>query len=288
MRLDIYLTQKYKNFSRGFIQKFIRDKGVKINGKLVTKNNFDVGESEIIEIPEKDFTAFLRSKTACTDKFPFDKKQIIFEERDFFAVDKPPFITTEEITGGFFPVHRLDRDTSGVLVIAKNIVAQAALQAQWRNRLIKKTYIALVKGILEPKKGGISAGIFRSMKNRRRMAVSSSSSSRDSYTGYEVKKYFKDGAGATLLYAYPLTGRTHQIRVHFASISYPIIGDSIYGNKQFNKQFEENFGLERQFLHAAELKLKHPVTGKNLILKSRLPDDLEDVLEKLRNKVIKL
>lgn len=278
MRLDIYLTQKYKNFSRGFIQKFIRDIGVKINGKLVKKSNFIVLESGKIDIPEKEFAVFQKSKLPNSVKFPFDKKQIIFEGKDFFVVDKPPFVKTEDIVSGFFPVHRLDKDTSGVLVIAKNPVSQAALQQKWHEREVKKTYIVLIKGQIKPSKGAIEAGIFRSSNDRRKMAVSASKLSRASFTEYEVKKYFENGS---LLYVYPKTGRTHQIRVHFASIGYPVIGDAIYGDKQLNKRFERVFGLKRQFLHAAELKLKHPVTGKNVIFTSPLPDDLEEVLKKI-------
>ena len=134
MRLDIYLAQKYKNFSRGFIQKFVRDVGVKINEKLVKKNNYNVGESEIIKISEEEFAVFQKSKLPSSVKFPFDKKQIIFDGTDFFVVNKPPFIRTEEIVSGFFPVHRLDKDTSGVLVIAKNPVSQAALQHKSHER----------------------------------------------------------------------------------------------------------------------------------------------------------
>lgn len=275
MRLDIFLASQYKQFSRGFLQKFIREIGVKVNGELVKKTHYALTEDDKVELFLGDLEKFSESKTVTPRVRDIKKETIIFENKDFLVVDKKPFIRSEDVINGFFPVHRLDKDTSGVLVIAKNIVAQADLQKQWRDRVVKKMYVALVKGTLKPAKGAIEAGIFRSMCDRRRMAVSDSSGSRASFTEYKVKKYFTGGVeDCSLVYVYPKTGRTHQIRVHFAAIGHPVIGDSIYGDKSLNRSFERQFGLKRQFLHACELKIKQT-------FKSQLPEDLESVLRAL-------
>lgn len=282
MRLDIFLASRYKKFSRGFLQKFIREIGVKVNGKLIKKTHYALGGDDKVELSADDLEKFSESKIAVPRTRDIKKETIIYENKDFLVIDKEPFICSEDVINGFFPVHRLDKDTSGVLVIAKNIVAQAALQKQWRNRIVKKTYITLVKGILKPEKGAIDAGIFRSMKDRRRMAVSDSSGSRSSFTEYKVKKYFTGGErDCSLIYVYPKTGRTHQIRVHFAAIGYPVIGDNVYGDKSLNQGFKRQFGLKRQFLHACELKIMDLETGKKQTFKSHLPKDLESVLRVL-------
>ncbi|MBI4994026.1 hypothetical protein HZC21_00050 [Candidatus Peregrinibacteria bacterium] len=276
-RLDIYLTKKLKDFSRSLCQKFIRGAGVEINGSLIKKPNFLVREKDEVKFSIEKFREFIASLKPAVSDFKILKKNVIYDGKTFFVINKMPFIRSEEIINGFFSVHRLDKDTSGVLVIAKNIVTQARLQKQWHDRIVKKTYVALIKGILKPSKGAISAGISRSAKNRRKMAVSSSNFSRQSFTEYETIKYFDN---CSLLKVFPRTGRTHQIRVHFASIGYPVIGDKIYGDKQLNKKFERQFGLKRQFLHASELEIIHPSTKKRLVFRSPLASDLKAVLKR--------
>lgn len=279
-RLDLYCTTHSpfakEHFSRSFFQKFIRRFGVKVNGKLMKKPHCAVSATDRISLDIVNLRRFLdESKTQDLVPFSLPSDQIIFNGKDFFVVDKPPGIRTEDITSGFLAVHRLDKDTSGVLVIAKNQGTQAALAAQWSARCVKKTYIALVKGKLEPKKGAIEAPIFRSSLDRKKMAVSSSKKARPAYTEYEVIKHFQP---CTLIKLFPKTGRTHQIRVHLASIGHPVISDSLYGDKQLNKKIEQKYGLRRQFLHASELTLKHPKTKKNMTFASQLPEDLEMVL----------
>ena len=278
MRLDIFLVSQYKQFSRGFLQKFICEIGVKVNGVIVKKTHYFLNEDDKVELSVGDLEKFLESKTLPRKARDIKNEKVLFENKDFLVVDKKPFVRSEDVINGFFPVHRLDKDTSGVLVVAKNIVAQASLQKQWRERLVKKTYVTLVKGILKPAKGAIEAGIFRSNKDRRRMAVSDSADSRASFTEYKVKKHFKD---CSLVYVYPRTGRTHQIRVHFAAIGHPVICDDVYGDKSLNRDFERKLGLKRQFLHACELRIMDLETNKSRIFKSQLPEDLESVLRAL-------
>lgn len=277
-RLDVYLTKKLKDFSRSLCQKFIRANGVEVNGNIIKKPDFSVKEKDKVEFSVDSFHKFVASFSPSKSNFKIAKENIIYDGKTFFVVDKPPFIRSEEVINGFFSVHRLDKDTSGVLVVAKDVATQARLQKQWHDRVVKKIYVALVKGILEPAKGAIEAGISRRIKHRRCMAVSASDSSRKSFTEYEVMKYFDS---LTLVKVFPRTGRTHQIRVHFSAIGHPVIGDSLYGDKSLNKFFERHFGLKRQFLHASELVLTHPVTKKRRVFKIPLARDLKAVLQKI-------
>lgn len=286
MRLDVVLFKQYSKFSRSFLQKFIKRVGVRVNGRLVKKPHNLVKPGDKISVSKKDFDEFLAAQTASSasgTRLNFDKSCILYSGKKFLVIDKPPFICTERAGKGFFLVHRLDKDTSGVLVLARDQVTQAALQNEWQLRRVKKTYIALVKGEVKPERGAIEAGILRSIHNRRKMAVSSSQKAREASTEYEVIKYFPAPSfcsqSLTLLKAFPRTGRTHQIRVHFSSIGYPIIGDGVYGDKKINRCFKKTFGLKRQFLHAAELCFRHPVTKKRVSFKAKLPRDLENIVK---------
>lgn len=283
MRLDVYLLKFHGKYSRAFYQKFIKKFGIIINGKCVKKAHYLVKENDKISFTDKEIDEFLKISTA--SKISPVRGDIIFKEKKFLAINKPPFINTESLTADLFPVHRLDKNTSGILIIANDFAMQAALQKQWQDRTVKKTYTVLLKGHLKPKNGAIEGNISRSLNDRKKMAISSVPRSKFAYTKYKIVDYF-DVANSqyALVKAYPLTGRTHQIRVHFASIGHPVVGDSVYGDKKLNKKIEQECGLKRQFLHASELTLKNPRTGKKLKLTSNLPLDLSQVLEKLAAK----
>jgi 23S rRNA pseudouridine1911/1915/1917 synthase len=163
-------------------------------------------------------------------------------------------------------VHRLDKDTSGVMLVAKNRAAQAGLVEQFKNRDIMKSYLVLVKGKLTPERGMIDAAIGRDPENRKRMAVVKQG--REARTSYQVQKYIDN---YTLLEVIPETGRTHQIRVHLAAIGYPVVGDAVYGIKS---PF-----LSRQFLHAYKIGFRLPSTGEYVKFTSELPEDLEQALK---------
>jgi 23S rRNA pseudouridine1911/1915/1917 synthase len=169
-------------------------------------------------------------------------------------------------------VHRLDKDTSGLLLVAKNDVAHRHLQRQFKERLVHKTYLALTEGLLPTPRGVIDAPIGRHPQQRKRMAVVPRGG-REARTEYRVLERF---AEHTLVEAEPVTGRTHQIRIHFASIGHPLAGDRVYG---FRKQ---RLPLRRQFLHAARIAFTLPSSGEPLEFTSELPDDLAAVLDDLR------
>jgi 23S rRNA pseudouridine1911/1915/1917 synthase len=179
-------------------------------------------------------------------------------------------------------VHRLDRDTSGLLVVAKSEAARAALALQWKERQVEKGYLALVHGRLEPLQGVIDAPIGRDPRHRQRMAVVEGG--RAARTAYRVQRYLpvrQEGLSArqggrdvySLVEVTPSTGRTHQIRVHFAALGHPLAGDRVYGRP--------SAVLGRQFLHAHRLAFRHPVDGRPLEFESPLPEDLRQALEGL-------
>lgn len=172
-------------------------------------------------------------------------------------------------------VHRLDKDTSGLIVIAKDEPAHLGLTRQLSERQMKKTYLALAEGRLEPREALIEASVGRDPNNRQRMMVrhaSQSGRARDAQTHYRVRQYLE---GYTYLEASPITGRTHQIRVHLASLSHAIVGDAVYGRASDL--------VSRQFLHAWRLTLTHPVTGEELSFEAPLPPDLQAALDKLKS-----
>lgn len=204
---------------------------------------------------------------------------VIYEDENMIVVEKPAgFLafplpgsdekTIGEMVGGL-PVHRLDRDTSGLLILAKSEEAKLKLQKLFSERKIEKRYKTLVWGKVEPKEGVINIPLGRGTKDRLRVVPKSGG--RESVTEYQVEKYFSD---SSLLDVNLKTGRTHQIRVHFSAIGHPVVGDAKYSNRKTE--------LERQFLHAYYLKFENPFNGKIMELKSDLPNDLRIYLNNLK------
>jgi len=282
IRLDKYVGEKCPELSRTYAQKLIADDYIKVNdcvAKAAYKLN--VGDRVDITIPPAI------SNSLSPEAIPLD---IIYEDDDLIVVDKPAGLTVYPAPGhpshtllnailSHFPhladtgdslrpgiVHRLDKDTSGVMLVAKNKVAQLNLIDQFKKRSVVKVYMALVKGHLTPEDGVIEAPIGRDPRNRKRMAVVTEG--REARTQYHVVKYIGD---YTLLEVRPETGRTHQIRVHLSAIGYPVVGDPVYGVK--------SACLSRQFLHACRLGFKLPSTGEYVEFESDLPADLEQALK---------
>jgi 23S rRNA pseudouridine1911/1915/1917 synthase len=189
----------------------------------------------------------------------------------------PELATSEDDRPGI--VHRLDRDTSGLILVAKSEKARRALQRQFKERQVHKAYLALLNGHLQPAWGRIEAPVGRDPHHRQRMTVLAGG--REAATEYHVLEQFAHQVGPaageyTLVEAEPVTGRTHQIRVHFASIGHPVVGDGVYGKRK------TSLPISRQFLHARRLGFKHPSTGQRLELEASLPEELAAALELLR------
>ncbi len=168
-------------------------------------------------------------------------------------------------------VHRLDKDTSGLIIVAKNDRAHINLSEQIKNRKIKKTYIALVRGNVKENEATINMPIGRSDKDRKKMAVKKNG--KEALTHFKVIERFN---GYTLLEVKIETGRTHQIRVHLSEIGYPVVGDAVYSNGK------NPFGVRGQLLHAQKLEFIHPITGKNMVLEANMPEEFKNVIEDLK------
>jgi 23S rRNA pseudouridine1911/1915/1917 synthase len=282
VRLDKYVCEKLADYSRTYIQRLIADGHITVNDHTAKAGlRLDIGDRLKVTIPPAP------PSPLTPEAMPLD---IIYEDDDLLVIDKPAGLTVHPAPGhsshtlvnaiiARFPrlaeigdslrpgiVHRLDKDTSGVMVVAKNSVAQASLVGQFRARSVVKAYLVLVKGHLSPENGVIEAPVGRHPADRKRMAVVKSG--RPARTEYRVVKYLD---GYTLLEVRPETGRTHQIRVHFAAINYPVVGDKVYGVKSPY--------LSRQVLHASRLGFALPATGKYVEFKSELPPDLAQALE---------
>ncbi|MFC2002336.1 RluA family pseudouridine synthase [Chloroflexota bacterium] len=284
LRLDKYVCQKCPELSRTYVQKLIGDGYIKVNDNVAKPGlKLNPGDRVTVIIPPTP------PSLLSPEDIPL---KIIYEDDDLLAVDKPAGLTVHPAPGhpshtlvnailSHFPhltdisdslrpgiVHRLDKDTSGVMLVAKNSAAQANLAEQFSTHSVIKAYLVLVKGHLTPESGIIEAPIGRDPSNRKRMAVVTKG--REARTDYEVVKYI---GSYTLLEVRPETGRTHQIRVHLSAISYPVVGDPVYGVKSAY--------LSRQFLHACRLGFKLPSTGEYLELESKLPTDLAQALENI-------
>lgn len=287
MRLDAYVASKYSTLSRNMIQNLIEDENILVNGKSKKVSyKVQMGDSIEITVPEA------RELNIKPEKIPLE---VVYEDDDIIVVNKPKGLVVHPangnpdgtlvnaimdlckgslsgIGGEIRPgiVHRLDKDTSGLLIVAKNDVAHINMSNQIKDRQVKKIYIALVRGIVGEDEATINMPIGRSTKDRKKMAVRKDG--KEAVTHFKVlKRYSK----YTLLEVKIDTGRTHQIRVHMAEIGHPVVGDMVYSNGK------NEFGVEGQMLHARSLDFKHPVTGKEMHLEAELPQYFKDVLEKL-------
>ncbi len=289
-RLDRVLVGRFAEYSRNRLQALIRAGNVKVNGVLATKSGFQLEGGERVEI---SFPAAPPAGLQA-ECIPLD---IIFENDDLIVVNKPAGMVVHPAPGhsagtlvnaimAYAPdlrgvggegrpgvVHRLDKDTSGLVLIAKDNSARDALQSQFKDRAVEKVYIALVDGKPPTPKGRIEAPIGRDDRRRKRMAVQAGRRGRSAVTQYSTLEGFRDH---TLLEVQPLTGRTHQIRVHLAYLGSPVAGDRTYGLRN------PTIGLNRHFLHAARLTLRIPGREGPQTFEAQLPDELQAVLRHLR------
>jgi 23S rRNA pseudouridine1911/1915/1917 synthase len=282
-RLDSYATSRCPQLSRSHVQRLIEDGLVTVNGRA-SKSGYKMrsGDRIEVEIPSPQPIA------PQPEDIPLS---IVYEDDDLLVIDKPAGLTVHpapghaehtlvnavlahcpglSINGSIRPgiVHRLDKDTSGLLVVAKNDAAQRSLSAQMKSRSMLKQYMVLVHGRLSPEVGVIEAPIGRDPNARKRMAIVASG--RAARTRYRVLKYFK---GYTLLEVTLETGRTHQIRVHLSATGFPVVGDAVYGKK--------SDVAARQFVHACRLGFKLPSSGERVEFTAPLPRDLEEAVERV-------
>ena len=292
-RVDRFVADA-TGLSRSYVQKLISDGRLTSHGAAIKANTIvDSGSDLRLDVPEVEALDVVAA--------PDIHVEVVYEDDDLLIVDKPAGLVVHPapghaddtlvnallgraggseyggIAGVARPgiVHRLDRDTSGLLMVAKHDAAQHSLMAQLKARRVKKTYLALVQGSVSAAVGRIEAPIGRDPKHRTRMAVVPSG--RPSTTGYRVRERFADW---TELELDLVTGRTHQIRVHLEAIKHPIAGDPVYGTGTSRKGPD---GLGRMFLHAWRLELAAPSDGHLIRATAALPTELESVLLRLRN-----
>ncbi len=283
IRLDKYLTKVLPEYSRAHLQKLIVQGYVLVNGQR-TRASRKLNDSDVVTVELAPSPAH-----PLPEPIPL---AVVYEDKDVLVVDKPAGLTTHPAPGhpdhtlvnailarcpdittsgdlmrpGI--VHRLDKDTSGLIVIAKNDPARDYLVSQFKSRTVTKGYLVLVRGRLSPEQGIIEAPIGRDPHRRRRMAIAEQG--KEATTEYTVRKYV---GSYTMIEVTPVTGRTHQIRVHLSAIGYPAAGDTTYGVRSPH--------VARQFIHAHRLGFRLPSNGEYRDFTSPLPPDLEKTLELL-------
>jgi len=288
-RLDKFLTGQLPGQSRSRLQAIIKDGGVAVNDAVVEKTGLmlETGDKVSIQIPEA------LPLNLEPEAIPLE---IVFENENLVIINKPAgmvvhpapghssgtlvhavlgnFGDLQGIGGEIRPgiVHRLDKDTSGLIIIAKNERAHRWLQDQFRLRKVEKIYLALVDGKPPTPVGRVEAAIARDMTHRKQMAVVSEGRGRFAVTEYRTVQHFSQH---TLLEVHPLTGRTHQIRLHMAFLGCPIVGDLVYGRKK------ATLDIERHFLHAHKISIILPDESEARTFSAALPPDLQSLLDKL-------
>ncbi|MBI3363040.1 MAG: RluA family pseudouridine synthase [Chloroflexi bacterium] len=291
-RLDKALAAALADFSRTQIQRLIEDGLVAVDGVVAAKvgQKVEGGERVVVRVPPVVPAAIQ------PEAIPL---AIVYEDDDIIVIDKPAGMIVHPSAGhvrgtlahavlGHDPeiegvggeqrpgiVHRLDKETSGLIVVAKNDRAHRDLQRQFKSRAVEKVYTALVDGAPPTDRGRIETPIGRDPRNRKRMAVVSGDLGREAITEYRVVEKFQ---AHTLVEARPRTGRTHQIRVHFAFLGCPVAGDTVYGRRH------STIAAPRNFLHAARLTLALPSTGGRKVFDAPLPEALQQVLFDLRSR----
>jgi 23S rRNA pseudouridine1911/1915/1917 synthase len=298
-RIDVLIADVGMLPSRALVQKLIERNCVRVNGQTVTKRyKPHAGDRITIEVPPIESSELIAEDIAL---------DVRYEADGLIVLSKPAGMVVHPAHGHWSGtlvhallshshdlgtlagderpgiVHRLDKDTSGLMLVAKNDDVQRALQSAIKQRLVDRRYIALVHGRIMPDTGLIDAPIGRSPKDPRKMWVTDAAGSRQAVTSFRTLERFDAGAyddGYTLIECKLQTGRTHQIRVHVAYIQHPVVGDQLYGRGKL----KEDLGLQRQFLHSYSLGFVHPVTGERIQLVDPLPEDLATALRSIADR----
>jgi len=288
-RLDVLAGALDGVTSRSAAQRLLAEGNVLVDGAVVSKRHIvRAGERIEIEVPPYD------RGSLTPEQIPLD---IRFEDEHLIVLSKPSGLVVHPAHGHWSGtlvhallahadelgslagedrpgiVHRLDKDTTGLMLVAKTDAAQSALSDAIKIRAVDRRYLALVHGYITPESGLVDAPLARDQRDRMRMAVSESAGAKQAVTTFRVLERFGAGAhddGFTLVECKLYTGRTHQIRVHMAYIDHPVVGDQLYGSRRI----KADLGLERQFLHSYWLRLEHPLTGEQLEFVDSLPEDL--------------
>lgn len=287
LRMDAFVSKVDNDLSRTMVQKLIKEENVLVNG-VVAKSSYKVKEKDeiIVRIEEPKET------TLKAEEIPLD---VVYEDDDILVINKQKGMVVHPgngnpdgtlvnavlshckgslsgIGGELRPgiVHRIDKDTSGLIIVAKNDKAHVNMAEKIKNHEVKKVYTALVRGIVPEDSATINMPIARDKVDRKKMAVDKDG--KEAVTHFKVIKRYEK---YTLLKVKIDTGRTHQIRVHMAKIGYPVVGDEVYSNGK------NDFGVHGQMLHSSILEFKHPVTGKELHLEAPLPEYFQNIVDEL-------
>lgn len=280
VRLDHFLKEKYPDYSRGYFQRLIKDGFVRINNQN-SESGHRLRCNDLVEIEFRN-----KEEKILPAEIPLE---VIFEDDSIIVLNKQPNLVvhpaghhqTDTLVNGLlhywngkispFLVHRLDKDTSGIIVVAKTEKAKEFVSKQFQRRLVEKKYLAIVDGVIKESEGTIDAPLGRSNENRKKIIIGPGSK-KISKTFFKVLKRFKN---KTYLEVKPYTGRTHQIRVHLAFIKHPVTGDTEYGRASEI--------ASRQLLHASCIKLVHPVTREKVEFTAPLPKDFKLAIKLLEN-----
>lgn len=289
-RIDTWLSSNMEDYSRTYIQKLCQDGNITVNGEKIKQNfKLKVGDNIVVNVPEPEMLNIL------AEDIPLD---IVYEDEHIIVINKPKGMVVHPAVGNYTGtlvnalmkhcgdslsdingvirpgiVHRIDKDTSGLLVVAKSNKAHEKLSEDLKTHDIRREYIALAEGIIYENNGKIDAPIGRHPVDRKKMSVNIKNG-REAITHFTVLERFST---ATYLELKLETGRTHQIRVHLSYIDHPIIGDAVYGRKK------QRFKTHGQVLHAFRLQLEHPITGEKMKFETDVPDYFKKLLEELRN-----
>lgn len=290
LRIDLAINRKFPAISRTLAQEMVKTGEIKVENQQV-KSGLKIKEGQKVEIVFRPDEVEPEIKATILD-FP-----VLFEDRYMIAINKPAGLVVHPGAGKekttvvsallghtkLSPVgaptrpgvvHRLDKDTSGVMILAKTREVHRKLAEAFAGHELEKEYLAIIQGHIVNRKGRIEVAIERDKIHRKRMKATSSEKGRMAISQFEVVEYLN---GATLVKVKILTGRTHQIRVHMAFTGHPLLGDVTYGGKRLERKAEH-------FLHSSRLALKHPISGENIEFKAPMPDRFAQVLDQLRTR----
>ncbi|MGR3178270.1 MAG: RluA family pseudouridine synthase [Candidatus Anammoxibacter sp.] len=304
-RIDKYLVSRFHEYSRSFIQGLISNGDIKVCDRTV-KSSYEIKRDDVITLKLPEFTD--DDDGIEPENIPLD---IIYEDDHILIINKPPNMVVHParghargtlvnaikyycnnlsgMNGHLRPgiVHRLDRDTSGVIIVAKTDYSHGAIAKQFESRKVRKRYIAVVEGLVDFDSDVIRLPIGRHQRFREKMAIRYDTG-KPATTRYEVVERFKKH---TMVYVFPRTGRTHQIRVHMKYIGHPVVADLFYGNnnsalysdKSENETDESKPLIGRHALHASKIEFDHPVLNKSMVFEAALPADMNNLINGLRN-----